>query len=424
MQSRMGRIGIILLLGLMVPCVLRAENWPRFRGPNGTGVSQERGIPATWSPEEIAWTAELPGVGHSSPVVWGRHLFVTSAVDQGALRFVLCLDAATGQIRWTRVLGMNRSHKHVRNSWASSTPTTDGRSVYVTFADEESYLVTAYDFDGKLLWRRSLGRFESQHNLGVSPIIYDGSLIIANDQVGPSFITALDCQTGRTRWRVLRQSRETSYATPMVIRDAEGNEQLICVSGAMGITSLNPHTGRPNWATGEFPLRTVGSPVFGNGLVIASCGQGGRFGVLQIAVDPTLRDGAAPEERIRWTRKKVIPYVPTPIVYGGYLFEWTDQGLAACVDLKTGKDVWRKRIGGNFSGSPVCIDGRLYAINDDGEVVVIAASPEFRLLGRTPLGDPSRATPAVANGRLYLRTYHRLTCIAAPPPETTAARSR
>ncbi|HID21692.1 MAG TPA: hypothetical protein EYP14_04750 [Planctomycetaceae bacterium] len=210
----------------------------------------------------------------------------------------------------------------------------------------------------------------------------------------------------------------------MVIRDAAGVEQLICVSGAMGITSLDPHTGRRNWATGAFPLRTVGSPVYGGGLVIASCGQGGRYGVLQIAVDPSLGPETPRETRIRWSRKKVIPYVPTPVVHAGYLFEWTDQGLAACVDLKTGIDVWKRRIGGNFSGSPVCIDGKLYAISDAGDVVVIAASPRFRLLGRTPLDDPSRATPAVAHGRLYLRTYHRLTCVAARPSEATAENSR
>ncbi|MDA0281983.1 MAG: PQQ-binding-like beta-propeller repeat protein [Planctomycetota bacterium] len=390
-----------------------AENWSRFRGDNGTGVSDQKGIPTSWSAGNYKWNIELPGVGHAAPIVWGDKLFVTAASERGLVRRLLCLDPATGKENWQVEIAMSDSHKHSKSSWASSTPVTDGKLIYVAHADIERYLVTAYDFDGKLAWRRSLGEYESQHNIGVSLCLFEDMLICPKDQRGPSRIIALDTATGETRWSTLRSFRETSYATPIVVPDKDGKPQLICVSGNMGITSLNPYTGIMNWQGQTFPLRTVASPVYGNGLLIASCGQGGRFGVQQMAVS---LDGELDENglaKIVWERKKVIPYVPTPVVYGEHLYEWSDEGIVACVNLTDGTDVWVKRLGGNFSGSPICIDGKLYCMAEDGEVVVIAASPEFKELGRTPLDDPSHSTPAIANGRLFLRSFHRLACLEA-----------
>lgn len=402
---------LLLLLGLL-SAPAQAENWPRFRGDNGTGISAARGIPTNWSPGDYAWNVELPGVGHAAPVIWGDHVFVTTAVDQGSLRYLICLDAKTGDERWKRLLGMNRSRKHAKSSWASSTPATDGNLVYVAFADKENYTVTAYDFDGEICWRRNLGSYESQHGLGVSPILFDGMLIIPNDQRGPSSIVALDALTGTTRWSTLRTFREAAYSSPMLIDAQSDHPQLICVCGISGVSSFDPYTGRLNWQSGAFPLRTVASPVYGDGLVIASCGQGGRYGVLQVAIDTSL-DLEAGANRVRWERKRLIPYVPTPIVLDGHLYDWTDEGIVSCVELATGKDVWTKRIGGNFSGSPICCDGKLYCIDESGTVVVLAASTTFQEFARVPLNDPSHSTPAVANGRLYLRTFHRLACLAA-----------
>lgn len=392
---------------------VRAENWSRFRGDDGTGVSSQKGLPAQWSDGNYAWNVELPGEGHAAPIIWGKTLFTTSATDQGTTRLLISLNAETGAENWSRSIGMNISHKHAKSSWASSTPVTDGKLVYVAFADEEKYLVSAYDFAGKLAWRRDLGDFESQHNLGVSLMLFEDTLIVPNEQDGPSSIIALDKNTGETRWRQLMQIARVSYSTPIIVPDAQKQPQLICASQAMGITSLNPRTGVLNWASGKLPLRTVASPVFGDGLLIASCGQGGAFGVLQVAVDASGKLDEQGLPKIVWQRKKAVPYVPTPIAYEGHLYEWGDQGIVCCVDLKTGEDVWTKRIGGNFSGSPLCIDGKIYAVAENGEVIVIKAAPKFEELGRTSLGDPSHATPAVANGRLYFRTFHRLMCLKA-----------
>lgn len=395
---------------LLIPLLIApapAANWTRFRGVNGSGVSPLKGIPTTWSPGDYNFNVKLPGEGHGAAVIHGRKLFITSAVNKGAIRYLFCLNADTGEIHWSRQVGMNQSRKHLRNSWASSTPCTDGTRVYVGFADKERYAMAAYDFDGNLAWRRILGPYESQHGLGASPIVFEDLLIVPNDQDGPSSILALNRRTGRTVWSQLRKfkSGRTSYATPLIIREKNLPPQLICVSGESGISSLDPYTGRQNWATEAFPLRTVASPVYAAGLVIASCGQGGRFGVLQRAVDT--------RGQIRWTRERQLPYVATPIAYRDHLYEWNDEGVFSCVELATGKTVWTKRVGGNYSGSPVCIDGKIYGVSESGEVVVVAASPVYKLHGKIRLGDPSHSTPSVAAGRLYLRTFHRLLCLEA-----------
>jgi len=392
-----------------------AENWPRFRGTGGSGISAQQGIPTTWSPGDYAWNIELPGVGHASPIVWGDKLFITSAVDEGVVRSLYCLNANTGEKIWTRVIGMSRSHKHRKSSWASSTPVADGEQVFVAFADAEHYTLAAYDFSGSLRWRRSLGTFESQHGQGVSPILFESMVILPNLQKGPSSVVAFNKQTGRTVWSSPHTFYRTSYSTPLIVRKKGEQPQLICASGALGVASLNPFTGRLNWLTGEFPVprRTVASPVYADGLIIQTCGGGGVGNVL-IAVDPS-NPGRRNKQRIRYRREKILPYVPTLISYQGHLYLWNDNGVVSCVKTKTGENVWTKRIGKNFSSSPICIDGKLYCISEDGEVVVVAASTDYQLLGKTALNDASHATPAVANGCLYLRTFHRLACLRAEP---------
>ena len=417
------------LLIPLITAVAGAENWPRFRGENGEGQSDLKGLPTAFSPGELEWNIDLPGFGHGSPVVWEDRLFVTSALGEddqlrgGVLRYLFCLDADTGREHWSRMIGSSQSHRHQKNSWASSTPVTDGELVYVAFADLDNHLLSAYDFDGDLVWRRNLGPFESQHGQGVSPIVYKDLVILPNDQDGPSSIVAFDRRTGRTVWSTLRSIERASYATPLIIEHEGGPAQLICASGATGLSSLDPETGRVNWSTGQFGVppqtRTVGSPVYAGGLIFQSNGGGGK-GFYMVAVDPDL-SLPADADRIRHFRDKALPYVPTPIVCGEHLFLWGDNGVVHCVEPETGREIWTKRIPGNYSGSPVCVDGKLYIMSEAGEVVVIAASSEFQELGRSPLGDPSHSTPAVANGRLYLRTFHRLACLRADPAAGAAS---
>ncbi len=403
------QILLVLAISLTAISAANAENWPRYRGADGLGVSSQAGIPTEWSEGDYAWVTPLPGEGHSSPVVWNKHLFVTTATDGGLVRYLCCLDSITGEIKWMQAAGYNTNRKHTKNSFASGTPATDGEHVYVAFSDQERFALAAYDFDGKLAWRTWLGPFVSQHGQGASPLVFEDLVIVANDQDGPSAIVACDRRTGRVVWSSLRTAREASYASPLLIESKNQKPQLICLAGASGLTSLDPWTGHVNWSSGELPQRTVATPTFTNGLIFATCGQGGK-GTRLIGVDPS-GQGDVSETHVKVRREKELPYVPAMTGVGELLFLWNDNGVINCLDSKTGQTVWQERVGGNFSGSPVCIDGKLYCIEESGKVVVVEARPAYKLLAQNPLGDPSYSTPAVANDRLYLRSFHRIACL-------------
>ncbi len=395
-----------------------AENWPRFRGENGGGLSNQAGLPTTWTETDYAWKVELPNIGHSAPIVWDKSLFVTSATEGGGERFVHCLDADTGKQRWLASLKMGESKKHLKNSWASSTPATDGKHVFVMFADSQTLLVAAWDFDGNQTWTKDLGAFESEHGLAVSPIVQDGLLIIPNDQVGPSSLIALNPENGDTVWTAERAAGKTAYSTPVVAPGNGSQLQVICASEANGITGIDLQTGKLNWQTEKLPMRTVASPIVADGLVFATCGEGGN-GKYFAAVKTN--PGAPKDARIAFERKTTLPYVPCLIAKDGLLFLWGDKGIMVCLELATGNEVWSKRIAGEFSGSPICIEDRLYCVTETGEVVVLAAGREFKELGRTPLGDDCFSTPAVANGHLYLRTFRNIFAIEAKPQVNSSA---
>lgn len=389
-----------------------ADDWRQFRGPGGAGIAKAEGLPTKWGLDDYAWVIELPGIGHAAPIITGQRLFVTSATEEGRLRHLFCLDADSGKELWCRSLGMNTNRKHKKNSFASSTPVTDGQAVFAAFADQEQFFLSAYDLDGQLLWQRRLEGYGSAHGLGASPIIVDGLVIMTGDQEGPSWVRAFDKKTGKTVWSIAREFRRTSYATPLVIQSEGTSPQLICLSGANGLTSLDPHTGRLNWETGVLPSRTVGSPVYTGGLLIATCGGGG-VGKQLIAVDPSpqhVKSGT----RIRYTRDRTLPYVPSLIAHGEHTFLWNDNGVVSCMETETSNNVWTKRVGGNYSSSPVLINGKIYCIDEDGNVAVIDATPKFRLYGKSPLGDKSHSTPSVAHNRLYLRGFHKLACLKSP----------
>ncbi len=411
----------ILMASLVLSSVAsqaHADHWARFRGPNGTGVSELRGVPTQWSESDYEWVVDLPGMGHSSPVVWDEALFVTTGEDDGK-RTIHRYDAFTGAEVWGRSIQLQPDQLHKKNSQASGTPAVDASRVYVPFADDGHYLVLAFTRDGEQVWSCDLGPFLSQHGQGMSPIVYEGLLIVPNDQDGPSSIVALDCQSGEEVWRAPRPSKVVSYATPFILDLPNQPPQLVCLSGAAGLAGLDPLTGSQIWNSGALPLRTVASPVYGNGVVIATCGEKG-VGKHFVAVDPT-GQGDVSQTHIRYRRSEneTLHYVPTPIVRGAYLYLWCDLGIVCCVEMATGKTVWRERIGDNYSGSPVMIDGRLYAISESGEVAVIGAEPEFRDYGRSPLGVGSHSTPAVANGRVYFRGFNRLASLKARSAEQT-----
>jgi outer membrane protein assembly factor BamB len=378
-----------------------SQEWTRFRGPNGTGESEATTVPATWTDADYNWKIELPGAGHSSPVLWGPKIFLATAEDEGRTRSLVCLDAADGHLIWQHKFPSDTYHIHRQNSFATSTPVVDADRVYALVVSPEHYRVHALSHAGKPLWEADLGPFAGQHGFGTSPILHNGLLIAGNDQDGTSFLFALDCRNGKEVWRSPRKTANVSYSTPCVYEPQPGKPQLIFGSEAHGISSVNPRDGSVNWELPVLDKRSVSSPFIAAGLVFASCGSGGG-GNYVVAVRP----GKQPEEAYRF--EKQAPYVPTSVVRGNLLFLWGDAGIVTCLDAPSGETIWQKRVGGNFSGSPVRVGEHLYCVSAEGDVVVLAAKPQYELLGRVPLGEVCRSTPAVAGGKMYLRTESHL----------------
>jgi outer membrane protein assembly factor BamB len=386
------------------------DNWPRFRGPNGSGVSDDP-FPVRITDKDIAWKAELPGIGHSSPVVWGKRVFVTAADEEAGKRLLLCLDAGDGSMLWQHDVDLEAFKKHGENSYASSTPALDARRAYVQWTTPEHFAVVAVNHDGTEAWRVDLGAYKTQHGGGGSPVVYGDMVIVNVDQDQPgSFVAALDCATGKVRWRTPRASKNFSTSTPCVYRGADGREQLIVTTNANGFTALDPATGAVVWELpGAFKDRVVSSPVVAAGRVIGACGEGGR-GKGVVAVKPPVTVDEKPD--VAYTLTDEVPYVPSPIAFRDRLFTWSDSGTVICGDAASGEEIWRGKVKGGFFGSPVCAAGRLYCLSKRGEVVVVdAAADEFKELGRSDLKEASHATPAIAAGRMYLRTIGHVVCV-------------
>jgi outer membrane protein assembly factor BamB len=415
---RNGRIGGLALavLGTVLVLPASADNWPRFRGPNGTGISADKNIPVEWNDSQgVLWKVALPGPGNGSPVVWGDRLFLQSATPDASERVLQCFDVRTGKELWARsVPGGRADHLNPSyNTLASSTPATDGERVYVVFWDGRDISLHAYDFEGKQLWQQPLGYFKSQHGVGASPVVCGDRVILNNDQDGTATLVAFDARTGKLAWQAPRRAYRASYGTPFVMeRPGQGAELIVASTTA--ITDYDPKTGRVNWnwdwkSTDRMPLRVVASPILSHGLILVCSGDGAGDRHI-IAVRPGSKDH--PEEaRIVWENKRDFPYVPSMLAWGDDVYFVTDKGMAGCHDARSGARVWDERLDSAMTASPVLIDGKVYACGEDGDVYVFAAEPTFRLLARNALNEPIRAAPAVADGRLFIRGRDHLFCI-------------
>ncbi len=418
--------------------------WPRFRGPNGSGISNATTVPAKWTDKDYNWKITLPGGGHSSPVVWSGRIYVTCSDRRTAKRTVLCLDPAGGKTLWRRDYASKRFTQHRDNSYASPTPAADAKGVVITWTTPKEVILLALDPDGREVWRRDLGPFVAIHGSGSSPIIVGDLVVLANSQADPkalpsvysapgapkkagtSFVIAVDRKTGKTRWQIKRKSSQAAYSTPCLYQADGGRAELVFSSTPHGIVAVDPATGKINWEMGDvFPQRCVSSPVTAPGLVIAGDGYGTR-GTRFVAIRPPSKDGARKPARgpqgpkMAYEIKRPVPLVPTPLVKGNRLFLWGDDGTIVCADVSNGKVIWRERIRARFYGSPVYVNGRLYCISREGDVFVLAAADKFELLARVPLGELSYATPAVCDGVMYLRTRSKLFSLGGKKPSKPA----
>jgi outer membrane protein assembly factor BamB len=434
MKTRLVAFCVALWLSVLSGLAF-ADNWPRFRGPNGQGISAEKGLPTKWSAtENVAWKVDVAAEGWSSPVVWGDRLFVTGTTDKGVACHVLCFNKADGNLIWDKkVFDQATTRKEGKNSYATPTPTTDGQAVYALFGGGG---VAALDFDGKILWTNQDNRYYSRHGLGASPIVYKDLVIFSFDPSivpGPgideligwqiawdkSFVLALDKATGKEKWRGKRGLSRLSHITP-IIATVGGKEQLISPAGDV-IQGFEPDTGELLWTVRSGGEGVVPSPILaGDNLLVAQSGFPTKVptgaAVRAVKLDPAAR-GDVTATHIAWEQKKNVPNLPSMVFLDGRLYGAQEGGFALCLDAKSGDVLWRERLGGNsgaLCASPVLAGGVIYLLAESGETTLLQPGPEFKEIARNSLGDgvgPTQASMAVSDGKLFIRTAKHLWCI-------------
>ncbi|MBL8798449.1 MAG: PQQ-binding-like beta-propeller repeat protein [Planctomycetia bacterium] len=401
-----GRLSLFLVC--LMATAARAENWPRWRGPDGNAVSTATSLPSRWSrTENVRWHTEVPGEGSSSPIVWDERVFITSALDSGKRRVVHCLDRANGKRLWSReVADQNPETASAVTGHAASTPVTDGTHVVAWFANAG---LVCYDFAGKLLWRKQFGEFDLDLGLATSPILHRDRIILVCDHDGDrftsfdSFLIALDVKTGQEVWKTSRQGVYRSWSTPVIVSRNDKSELI--VNAQEELRGYDADTGKPLWRLPGLGQWVAPSPVQAHGLIFVASGKNGPLA----AVKP----GGTGEVKPVWRHETGAAYVCSPLVVGDYLYVHTDAGILTCYEARTGKAVYKERLEGKFTASAVAGDGKLYFLNEVGTTLVVRAGPKFELLAKNALGDYAVASPAIARGQLFLRTERHLFCIAA-----------
>jgi len=429
---------IVAIMVLFCSAPIRSENWPGWRGPRGDGTSLEKDVPTHWdgkSGRNIAWKVPVPGLGHASPIVWQDRIFVVSCLEESEQRVLLCLDRATGKTLWQQtVLRSALEKKHRLNSFASSTPVTDGQRVYVSFLEADfgrekltgtdwrkatpgNMVVAAYDFAGNRQWIARPGRFSSIHGYCSSPVLFRDKVIVNGDHDGDSYIVALDRQSGKTLWKTDRQNKTRSYCVP-IIREIDGRTQMI-LSGDMCVTSYDPHDGSLHWMIDGPTEQFVASIVYNGRLLMMTAGFPEHH---ILAIRPDGR-GNVTDTHIVWRTTKACAYVPSPIVEGDYFLVVSDSGIGSCIEADSGRRLWMERLGSHFSTSLISANGFVYFLCDDGTMTIIRPGPNLDVVTKSRLGENCYASPAVSNGQVFIRSERNLFCIGKGRREDGAVRS-
>ena len=422
-------------------------SWPSFRGAQASGVADGQQLPDSWSPksgEHVRWRTPVPGLAHSSPIVWGDRVFVTSAVssdakatfrpglygdgdasaDRSTQRWMLyALDAASGKILWERVAveGPPRELRHIKSTYASATPATDGRLVVASFGSQG---VFAYDVTGTPLWKADLGRLDVgaydiptfEWGTASSPIIWNGLVILQCDTQADSFIVALDAATGKVAWKTERDELP-SWGTPTVATTSKGAE--LVTNAANFVRGYDPRTGKELWRLGRSSKITAPTPIASGDLLVVASGRAPERPIFVVKAgsrgDLTLNEGQTSSAAIAWTRSGRGSYMPTPLAYQGILYVLANNGVLDAYDLQTGDEIYRQRlpvVGSGFSASPVAADGKIYLSNEDGEILVIQAGRTFKHLATNSMGELLMATPALSNGTMFVRSSTSVSAIS------------
>jgi outer membrane protein assembly factor BamB len=396
-------------LAVVLPCPGAEHQWPRFRGPSGQGETGQTALPTEWdqSGRNLLWRVKVPGVGNSSPVIWGDHLFLTSADANGAKRFVHCFSRADGSLRWTRQAPPRPPEPGVRdkNGFASATPVTDGERVICFLG---SCGLVCYDFAGELLWHYDALKVKTTHGTGSSPLLYQDLVILAQDQnQADSIFLALDKRTGKKVWEGKR-ARAMTWTTPVVVRVGDHDELVL--AGAEAVRGYDPATGKELWSLRGPTQEVIPAIVIGKELLYSASGRNG----------PTigLRPGGSGDvtaTHLVWRAVRGGPHVPTPALVNGRLYSANDTGVLTCLDAATGKLLYQERLEDQFSASPIVAGDLLYFPAESGITYVVRAGEPPAVVARNDLGAPILASPAVVDGRIFLRTAEELVCIGARP---------
>ena len=442
------RIALILSLGIMFAALnalayhASAGNWPQWRGPDGSGISNEKNLPSEWSPtKNIKWKTSIEGRSHSSPIVWGKQVFLTTAIEgpvvpgakavkhvlEGDKEFlhpdsvgadrkhtfkVISLDRDTGKVLWqaTAWEGTPYDNRHRKSSYAASTPATDGKLVYAFFGTEGLF---AYDYKGKLAWKAQLGNLGTVGmGTGTSPILFDNLVIVQCDEENgaASFIVAVDKKTGKEAWRTPRKV-QVSWSTPLLVRTSTRAELI--TSGTESVISYDPATGKELWRHKGVESNAIPSPVANNEMVYLVAGFPAK---IAMAIRLGQNGDLTGTPNVPWKYEKGTAYVPSPILYGDYLYLTTDRGILTCIDARTGEVKYeggRIPIPATFTASPVAFEGKILMTSEDGDTFIVKSGPKHEILGTNSIGEPVYASPAIADGKIYIRGEKNLYCIGS-----------
>ncbi len=419
-RTGLATCGIVLTASMFLSLAAQEpaqdKDWSRFRGPNGVASIASCDVPLPWDARHIAWEMSLPGVGNASPIVIGEMAVISSADPATGEQHLHAVDLANGQVKWHNTYSSRKYPLHARSSFASSTPCANQTAIFFCWANPESLMLVAVQHDGTEIWRRDLGRYISQHGFGGSPVLFDQTLVLVNSQdaedlpegvaAGHSRVMAFNIHTGETIWETPRTTTRVCYGTPTLFTDPLAGPALLTSNTGDGLSAMSLQTGEVLWSQKVFTKRCVSSPLVIGDLAIGSEGSGGGGNEL-VAV------GLTPPHAEQFRIDRAAAYVPTPVARGDLLFLWGDTGIVSCIKLPTADVLWSKRIGGNVSSSPVIAGDKLIGIAEDGTVTILSASEEFREYGKVRLDEVCRATPALSEHFVLLRTQSRLICVAS-----------
>ena len=444
------RIVVILWMVLVNGLTERAggQNWPSFRGENPSGVADKMQLPASWDGETgraVLWKTRIPGLAHSSPIVWGDRIYVTTAVsslgdgdfkhglygegtasdDESVHRWkIYALNLQTGEIEWEQTVhsGVPRDKRHIKATHANSTPASNGDIIVAFFGSEGVFAVSR---EGERLWHRNLGRLDVgaydaptyEWGTASSPIIWRNRVIVQCDTQGKDFILTLDGKTGETLWKASRDELP-SWGTPTVI-SFQGRNELV-TNASNFIRGYDPESGQELWKLGGSSSITAPTPIFGQGLIIVASGRRPEKPIFAIRPgshgDITLEKGSSSNQFVAWHHQRRGSYMPTPLIYRGRLYVCENHGIFSSYEMETGKEIYRTRLphgGGGFSASPVASDGTIYLPGEDGDILAIAAGDVFHVVAQSSMGERIMATPALSDRKRLVRTQHHLFAIGS-----------